>query len=118
MPSGYIWGDILVVNTMRLESKFRGYGIGLLALDKLVEHVARASPEWKMEGLIGLTPSALTQDMADPARHRKVQDKLVRYYGLFGLKLLAEETKRHCTFVGLWVGYSRPKIRTVVPHLF
>ena len=71
-----------------------------------------------MEGLIALAPSALTQDMVDSASHGEVQDKLVRYYRLFGLRMLAEETRKHCTFVGLWMGYARPKIRTVVPHLF
>lgn len=118
MPSGYIWGDVLIVNTVRLKPKFRGYGIGLLALDTLVKHAARLSPEWKTEGLIALAPSALTQDMVDPASHEKVQDKLVRYYKLFGLKMLAEEMRKHCAFVGQWMGYSGPKIRMVVPHLF
>lgn len=117
MPDEYNFGDVLMVNTIRLQSRFRGYGIGLLALDRLVKHVAQASPEWKREGLIALDPSGLTHEMAHMNIHEKLQDKLIRYYELFGLKMLVQETSRHCTFVGLWMGFARPEIRTVVPHL-
>lgn len=117
IPGNYNWGDVLMVNTMRREPKVRGYGIGLLALNRLVKHVARASPEWGMEGLITLDPSGLTQDMANPNDHVDVQDKLVRYYGLFGLRLIVEETRKHCAFVGFLMCFVRPKIHTVVPHL-
>ena len=40
MPDNYNWGDVLMVNTIQLQKQFRGYGIGLLALDRLVKHVA------------------------------------------------------------------------------
>ena len=116
-PDDYNWGDVLMVESLRLEPQFRGYGIGLLAMDKLVQHVARASPGWGKEGLLVLAALGLTDDIARANDHGKIQEKLTHYYRLFGLGLLAEETKEHCAFLGLEMINWRPDIRTVVPHL-
>jgi len=117
LPWDYNFGDVLMVNTIRLDPQFRGYGIGLLALDKLVEYVARASLEWRLEGMIVLCPSGLTSDMVQGSEHETVQEKLIQYYRLFGLEVLVRETRRHCTFVGQWMGFMRPRVQEVVPHL-
>jgi hypothetical protein len=117
LPEDYMWGDVLMIDTLRLDPKFCGYGIGLLALDRLVEHVARASPDWGVEGLIVLDPSMMTDNRVQANTHGDVQEKPIEYYGLFGLEVLTRETSRHCAFVGHYMGYRRPDIQTVVPHL-
>lgn len=85
MPDDYNWGDVLMVNTVCLNSRFRGYGIGLLALDKLVKHVAQASPQWATEGLLVLDPSSMVGYTARTDNQMEVQKKLIQYYELFGL---------------------------------
>jgi len=117
LPIDYNFGGVLLVETIRLEPQFRGYGIGLLALDRLVKYVARASPEWALEGMIVLEPSMMSET-ASARENDVVQEKLIPYYGLFGLEVLVRMTRKHCTFVGQWMGYRRPQIDTVVPHLF
>jgi hypothetical protein len=119
MPDNYNWGDVLMVNTIQLQKQFRGYGIGLLALDRLVKHVAQASPEWTSEGLIVLEPSGMADHTVRicPDKHEETQGKLVQYYELFGLWPLARETREHCAFVGHEMMFERPEISTVVPHL-
>jgi hypothetical protein len=117
LPTDYNSGDILMVNTIRLDPRFRGYGIGLLAIERLVEFVARAFPEWRLEGMIFLEPSGMTSDVVQGSNHGDIQEKLIRYYGLLGLEVLVRETRRHCTFVGQWMGYKRPGVDEVVPHL-
>ena len=118
MPDDYNWGDILMVNTIRLESRYRGYGIGLLALDILVEHIAQVSPAWTGEGLLVLDPSGMRGYMESADHHEVVQDKLIQYYSLFGLEVLAREARNHSAFLGQCMIYKRPEIRMVVPHLF
>jgi hypothetical protein len=53
-----------MVETVRLEPRYRGYGIGLLAVDELVKHAERASSRWSDEGLIVLDPLGVTSDLA------------------------------------------------------
>jgi GNAT superfamily N-acetyltransferase len=85
-----------MVDIIRLDPKFRGHGIGLLALDRLVKHVARASRDWKMEGLVVLNPSMMNDRRVQANTHEDVQQKLFEYYKLFGLEVLTKETSRHC----------------------
>jgi hypothetical protein len=96
LPDEYVFGDVLMVETVRLEPRYRGYGIGLLAVDELVKHVERASARWSDE----------------------IQEKLIRYWQMLGLWVLVRERKRHCTFVSHWMGDQRPDITAIVPHLF
>ena len=117
LPDGYVSGDVLMVETVRLEPQYRGYGIGLLAMDRLVKRVEQASPEWGDEGLLVLSPSGLMSDMVSSGNHAVVQEKLIRYWETFGLSVLVRETVMHSTFVGHWMGYERPRIETVVPNL-
>jgi hypothetical protein len=118
LPDGYVFGDVLMIETVHLEPQHRGYGIGLLAVDELVKHVERASPGWSDEGLIVLDPSGLTSDLTQEQSHEEVQEKLIRYWQMLGLWVLVRATKRHCRFVGRWMGYRRPDITAIVPHLF
>jgi hypothetical protein len=121
LPPRYTGGDILLVHTLYLEPDCRGYGIGLLALDKLMKRTARASPAWGKNGLTVLDPSGLRECLEpDMSNHGQVQEKLIRNYQLLGLKVLVRgsELSEHATFVGTWMGGERPDIATVVPHLF
>jgi hypothetical protein len=118
LPDEYVFGDVLMVETVRLEPRYRGYGIGLLAVDELVKHVEQASSRWSDEGLIVIDPSGLTSDLAQGRSHEEIQEKLIRYWQMLGLWVLVRERKRHCTFVGHWMGDQRPDITAIVPHLF
>jgi GNAT superfamily N-acetyltransferase len=118
LPDEYVFGDVLMIETVHLEPQYRGYGIGLLAVDELMKHVERASPGWSEEGLIVLDPSGLKSDLAQGHSHEEVQEKLIRYWQMLGLRVLVRERKRHCTFVGHWMGDQRPNITAIVPHLF
>jgi hypothetical protein len=118
LPDEYVFGDVLTIETIRLEPQYRGYGIGLLAVDELVKHVGRASSRWSDEGLIVLDPSGLTSDLAQGHSHEEVQEKLIRYWQMLGLCVHVRERKRHCTFVGHWMGDQSPEIAAIVPHLF
>jgi hypothetical protein len=40
------WGDLLLVELIRLEPRYRGYGIGLLAVKMYRDHVGKASEGW------------------------------------------------------------------------
>lgn len=116
LPEDYDFGDILIVETVRLEPRHRGYGIGLLAMDLLVQHVKLEWPGLASEGLVVLDPSGLNRDM-EPSDREVVQERLVRFWGLLGLEVLVRERRRHCTFVGCWMGHERPGVEVVVPHL-
>jgi GNAT superfamily N-acetyltransferase len=118
LPDEYVFGDVLMIETVHLEPQYRGYGIGLLVVDELTKHVERASYNWSEEGLIVLDPSGLTSDLAQGHSHEEVQEKLIRYWQMLGLRVLVRERKRHCTFVGHWMGDQRPNITAIVPHLF
>jgi hypothetical protein len=118
LPDEYVFGDVLMIETVHLEPQYRGYGIGLLAVDELMKHVERASSNWSEEGLIVLDPSGLRSDLAQGHSHEEVQEKLIRYWQMLGLRVLVRERKRHCTFVGHWMGDQRPNITAIVPHLF
>ena len=118
LPDRYTFGDVLIIETVRLKPQYRGYGIGLLAVNSLVKHVERASSGWGDEGLIVLDPSGLSTDLTHGHSHGEVQEKLIRYWEMLGLRVLVRESRRHCTFVAHWMGDQRPDVATVVPHLF
>jgi len=116
MPDEYIFEYVLMIETVRLKPQYHGYGIGPLAVDELVKHVERASPRWSNEGLIVLDPSGLTSDLAQGRSHEEVQERFIRYWQMLGLWFLVREIKRHCTFVGHWMGDQRPDSTEIVPH--
>jgi hypothetical protein len=116
LPEEYTTGNILMVETIQLEPHFRGHSIGLLALDRLVRHVVRASPESGNEGLLVMEPSNMSET-ATTHENGPIQEKLIQYYVLFGLWVLVRMTRSHPTFLGHCVCDYRPDIRTLVPHL-
>jgi hypothetical protein len=113
------WGDILLVENVQLETQFRGYGIGLLAVKELIDQVSGASEGWTAFGTIVVDASGLDSDLEPGRSRREVQDKLIRHWQLLGLRVLVEKKwKRRCTFVGDCLeGYSWPGMAKVVPHL-
>jgi GNAT superfamily N-acetyltransferase len=127
LPLRYTGEDILLVQTIELQPEYRGYGIGLFALDSLMKRVARARPAWGEGGLTVLEPSPKREVLldekgdaleVDPDEVEQVQEKLIRNYQLLGLEVFSRATMRHCTIVGTWMGQERPHIGTIVPHLF
>jgi hypothetical protein len=44
LPNEYVSKDVFMIETVRLEQQYRGYGIDILAVDGLAKHVERASP--------------------------------------------------------------------------
>jgi hypothetical protein len=92
LPDEYVFGNVFLIETVSLKPQYRGYGIGLLAVDELVKHVERASPRWSDEGLIVLDPSGLTSDLAQGQSHEEVQEMLIRYWQMLGLWVLVSET--------------------------
>lgn len=73
LPLRYTCGDVLFIDAIYLEPDCRGYGIGLLALDKLMKRTARASPAWGKNGLTVLDHSGLRQCLKpDMSSHGQV----------------------------------------------
>jgi hypothetical protein len=80
LPDECFFNEVLMIETVRLEPQYRGYGIGLLAVDELVKYVERALSRWSDEGLEVLDPSGLTSDLAQGYNHEEVQEKLILYW--------------------------------------
>jgi hypothetical protein len=118
LPPDYVSGDVLLIDTVRLKSQYRGYGIGLLTADELVSTLERELPGWGDDGMVVIDPTAMNSDLTKNHSHGTVQEKLNQYWELLGLRIFVRERRRHCTFVGHWMGETRPDIRKVVPHLF
>ena len=117
-PSDF--GNILLIEHVELETQLCGYGIGLLAVDALIDQVSGASEGWTAYGAIVLDASGLDSDLESRHRRREVQEKLMQHWQLLGLKLLVPESKstKRCTFVGDCLEYyGWPDITKVVPHL-
>jgi hypothetical protein len=47
-----------MIETVRLEPRYHGYGIRLLAVDGLLKRIAQALPRWSYERLVVLTLQA------------------------------------------------------------
>jgi hypothetical protein len=118
------WGDILLIENIRLEKRYRGYGISLRAVDLFVDKVAEASVRWRIEGIVVVDASGLDSDLEPGPCQRELQEKLMRHWQLLGLRSLVPKRKlkagKRCTFVGQWnaLWLPKPDIATVVPHLF
>jgi hypothetical protein len=117
------WGDILLIEYIHLEPPYRGYGIGLLAVDMFMQQMERASSGWS-EGVIIVDASGLESGVEPGHSRREVQGKLVRHWQLLGLQSHSPEFDRRkgkrCRFVGHYMAYGWQwrDIATVVPHLF
>ncbi|KAJ7291506.1 hypothetical protein C8J57DRAFT_217550 [Mycena rebaudengoi] len=108
-------GDILYLDSIEIEPRFRGYGIGLLALDGL----RGIFPSFEMDVIL-LNPAGLTSEVVgDPgsANHNVVQKKLIAYWSLLGMAVWAPP-ESDFKLMGMWTGYRLPHIEEVVPHLF
>jgi len=112
LPEEYCNGDILLTNEVRLIEQAHGYGVGLLAVDGVLNSLPSLN-----EGLVVLDPSGLTMDKKAGFDHKATQDKLIKCWGLLGLEVHARKCKRHPTFMAWWAGHTRPSIEDVVPHL-
>ena len=112
LPEGFCSGDLLLINEVRIAEQYRGYGVGLLAVDGLISSL----PSFN-EGLVVLDPSGLSMDKKEGFDHKATQDKLIKYWGLIGLEVHARECEEHPTFMAWWAGHMRPSIEDVVPHL-
>jgi hypothetical protein len=62
LPSRYYDGDLIMVEQVRVEPQYRGYGIILLAMAKLIELLRKVRPIWAGESLIVLDPWELICD--------------------------------------------------------
>jgi hypothetical protein len=97
---------------------YRGYGISLVAANELLKTLEHELPGWCDDGMVVIDPAAMNSDLTKNHSHENVQEKLIQHWELLGLRIFARERRRHCTFVGHWMGETRPDIRKVVPHLF
>ncbi|KAF9063183.1 hypothetical protein BDP27DRAFT_1335529 [Rhodocollybia butyracea] len=115
-------GDIVYLDSIELDVKWRGYGIGLLALDGLIGML----PSFEMDSIIvhpaGLTSEAHRNQLKatgiPPAvEFAATQAKLIAYYRLLGM---VEWTPRNADYklLGMWTGLRLPRIEQIVPHLF
>ena len=118
------WGDLLLVEHIRLEPRYRGYGIGLLAVKMFRDHIGEASEGWNQEGVMIVDASGLNSDLEPEYSRRELQIRMFRHWQLIGLKPIVSEFERkrgkQCNFVGNWQTiYGFPwDMATLVPHLF
>jgi hypothetical protein len=122
------WGDILLIEDVHLQPPYRGYGISLLAVDRLMIQVAGSSVRgWNKEGIIVIDASGLGtlgDNLGSGHSQNELQEKLMRHWPLLGLRPLVPERSmkegKRCKFVGQWRKVWCPQldIATVVPHLF
>jgi hypothetical protein len=112
-------GDILLIEDIRLEPRYRGYGISLLAVDSLVNEVARKSCGWYTEGIVVVDASGLGSDLEPGPCLRELQKSLMKHWQLLVPRRMLKPGKV-CNFVGQWntLWFPKPDIATVVPHLF
>ncbi|KAF9063193.1 hypothetical protein BDP27DRAFT_1335550 [Rhodocollybia butyracea] len=96
-------GSIVYLDSIELEVEWRGYGIGLLALDGLLGLL----PSFKMD-------SVIVHPTVDSAA---TQAKLVAYYSLLGMDEWTPPNAEY-KLLGMWTGCELPRIKQIVPHLF
>ncbi|KAJ7472677.1 hypothetical protein FB451DRAFT_1250337 [Mycena latifolia] len=110
----YLQGDIMYLDSIELEPRFRGYGIGLLAFEGL----RGIFPSFEMDVIL-LNPSALTSELEkNPGiSPEAAQKKLIAYWSLLGMTVWSPPTSDF-KLMGMWTGLRLPAIEEVVPHLF
>ncbi|KAJ6585504.1 hypothetical protein B0H19DRAFT_1109857 [Mycena capillaripes] len=110
----YLQGDIMYLDSIEIEPRFRGYGIGLLAFEGL----RGIFPSFEMDVIL-LNPAALTSELEkNPGISPEVaQKKLISYWSLLGMSVWAPPTSNF-KLMGMWTGLRLPAIEEVVPHLF
>ena len=107
-------GDICYVKEVVLEEEYRGYGIGLLALDGIITMIADNFD------VVVLQPNGLTRHMREGIDGPTCERKLTDYYELLGFRVFAEtnQERGHATLMGLDMQYRRRRVDKIVPHLF
>ena len=109
------YGDILYIHEVHLETRYRGYGIGLLAVDRLISSL----PSFEMDSVV-LYPAGTTREareLGDTYDHATVQQKLIRYWSLLGFNVWGRTSGANDIFLGIWTGANRVNVEQVVPHL-
>ncbi|KAJ6448844.1 hypothetical protein C8R47DRAFT_1081602 [Mycena vitilis] len=109
LPINWVFaeGDILYIDSIRLEPKWRGYGIGLLALDGLTGLL----PSFEMDSIL-LSPVGLNRE--EEYDRTVAKDKLTQYFGKLGFKMWHDKPNTDLPFMGTWTGYIRPSIENVI----
>jgi len=80
LPGGCDGGDILLIDSIRLDPKYRGYGIGLVAVDKLIMHVQRARFTFDAR-LVAVSLAGVGSDLKSGMRNDgEAQKKLSQYW--------------------------------------
>ncbi|KAF5338246.1 hypothetical protein D9758_012832 [Tetrapyrgos nigripes] len=116
--SGADEGDILYIQEVYVEPKWRGYGIGLLALRGLIDTM----PSFEMDKvLLDPAPMSISSNNAEegcyPSRPLKETiNALTKHWGLLGFKRVSK--KQDVNYMETWTGRIKPPIEDVVPHLF
>ncbi|KAK7458884.1 hypothetical protein VKT23_009895 [Stygiomarasmius scandens] len=111
------YGDILYIQEVYLEPKWRGYGIGLLAVRGLIDVL----PSFEMDSVI-IDPAPLTRSNTEHGCYPtacsldQTISALKKYWGLLGFRKASK--KNDVNYLEVWTGYVRPSIREIVPHLF
>jgi len=103
-------GDIVYLENVELEPRWRGYGIGLLAVDGLLGLL----PSFEGDSVI-LNPAGIS-DQAQGQREVPDQ-KLIKYWSLLGFSIWSDP-EDEIMVMGMWTGLVQPYIEDVVPHLF
>ena len=88
LPEEYCNGDILLTNEVRLIEQAHGYGVGLLAVDGVLNSLPSLN-----EGLVVLDPSGLTMDKKAGFDHKATEDKLIKCWGLLDLRYTQESAR-------------------------
>ena len=132
-----VQGDTLYIIKVVLEKRYRGYGVGLLAVDGLISSL----PSFDRDNVI-LTPASLQRTLEREASrwnrddadvptteasneletqlslsHEQIEKKLIDYWSLLGFQVWSKADDDCCTLMGMWTGDSRPSIEDVMPHL-
>ncbi|GMH85674.1 hypothetical protein TrVE_jg6366 [Triparma verrucosa] len=107
-------GDILYVNELKVEEKYRGMGLDLFLLDAADRQIN--SPMSLTPILIPFPLVYLKHD-ADCTNFTADQRRLADYYALLGFRDIGwPESGPY--FVDKWDGYNSPQIENVCPKLY
>ena len=120
-------GALLYVESIEVETDFRGTGAGLYMLNSahnmINEHMSLTlltiNPFFDDDD--GEMKFDVPRDERDPnfkAATTKKLTSLIQYYRLIGFKVIGDPTGQGMLCVGHWNGAGQPDIETVVPHFF
>ncbi|KAK4635187.1 hypothetical protein CLAFUW4_01425 [Fulvia fulva] len=110
----YDLGDICYIDEVFLEKEYRGYGIGLLAVDGLIKSLPSMESDCFM-----LHAASVNQEAAEEvSEYIAASERLSEYYSLMGFDVWERYTAgRLPPLMGLCTKFMRPDIKGIVPHL-